>query len=146
MYLNRVIIVGRLGRDPESRFTNSGDAVTNFSVATTERWKNKDGEQQEKTEWHRVTMFGKVAEIAAQYLKKGSECLVEGKLQTRKYEKDGQDHYATEIVGHTLQLGAKPGGDSDSEERQGSRRQSSAAETKTKPGKNVDDLDDDIPF
>ena len=141
-----MIIVGRLGRDPESRFTNSGDAVTNFSVATTERWKNKDGEQQEKTEWHRVTMFGKVAEIAAQYLKKGSECLVEGKLQTRKYEKDGQDHYATEIVGHTLQLVAKPGGDSDSEERQGSRRQSSAAETKTKPGKNVDDLDDDIPF
>jgi single-strand DNA-binding protein len=143
MYLNRVVIVGRLGRDPESRFTNSGDAVTNFSVATTERWKNKDGEQQEKTEWHRVTMFGKVAEIAAQYLKKGSECLVEGKLQTRKYEKDGQDHYATEIVGHTLQLGAKAHG-ADGEDP--SPQQRARAEPPKGRGKNVDDLEEDIPF
>ena len=144
MYLNQATIVGRLGNDPEKRFTTSGDAVCNFNMATTERWKDKAGEKQEKTEWHRIVLFGKVAEIAGQYLKKGSECLIQGKLQTREWEKDGVKRYTTEIVGHILQLGQQPG-DRDSNSDAASRSEPrKAAATKTK--KNDDGLDDDIPF
>jgi single-strand DNA-binding protein len=143
LYLNQATIVGRLGNDPEQRFTTSGDAVCNFNMATTERWKDKSGEKREKTEWHRIVLFGKVAEIAGEYLKKGSECLIQGKLQTREWEKDGVKRYTTEIVGHTLQLGQQPGGHEGAQERAPARGKPAAA-TKTK--KNDDGLDEDIPF
>ena len=101
--INKAIIIGNLGRDPETRFAESGTTITNISVATSERW-TKDGEDQEKTEWHRVVFFNKLAEIAGDYLKKGSKVYIEGKLQTRSYEKDGQKHYSTEIVAREMQI------------------------------------------
>lgn len=110
--VNKVIIVGNLGKDPETRFMPNGEAVTNFSVATTESWKDKNsGEKKEVTEWHRITTFRKLAEICGEYLKKGSSVYLEGKLQTRKYtDKDGIERYTTEIVADTMQmLGGKPG-------------------------------------
>ncbi len=104
--INKVIIVGNLGRDPENRYLPSGEQVTGISVATTERWKDKaTGEQKEFTEWNRISFFGKLAEIAGQYLKKGSQVYVEGRLRTRKYtDKDGIDRYATEIIADTMQM------------------------------------------
>lgn len=97
--LNKVILVGNLGRDPEVRSMQSGDKVANLSIATSERWRDREGNQQEKTEWHRVVIFGKVAEIAERYLKKGSKVLIEGQLQTRKWtDQSGQDRYSTEVV------------------------------------------------
>jgi single-strand DNA-binding protein len=113
--VNRVIIVGNLGRDPEIRYMPSGDAIASLAVATTDKWKDKaSGEQKEATEWHRISAFGKLAEIMGQYLKKGSQVYIEGKLKTRKYtDKDGVEKYSTEIVCDTMQmLGGKPeGGD-----------------------------------
>src|ERR1019366_6058380 len=95
--INKVILIGNVGRDPETRFLPSGSAVANISIATTDTWKDKtSGEKKEATEWHRVVFFGRLAEIVGEYLKKGSQVYVEGRLQTRKYEKDGQDHYSTE--------------------------------------------------
>jgi single-strand DNA-binding protein len=109
--VNKVLILGNLGRDPETRFLPSGDAVTTFSIATSESWKDKSGNQQEKTEWHNCVAFKRVGEIAAQYLKKGSKVYVEGQLRTQSWDKDGQKHYKTEIVVRELQLlGDKPGG------------------------------------
>ncbi len=104
--VNKVIIVGNLGRDPEMRYMPSGDAIANIAVATTVKWKDKTtGEQKEATEWHRISFFGKLAEIAGQYLTKGSQVYVEGKLKTRKYtDKDGVEKYSTEIVGDTMQM------------------------------------------
>lgn len=97
--LNKVIIVGNLGRDPEVRSTQSGDKVANLNIATSERWRDRDGNNQEKTEWHRVVLFGKIADVAERYLRKGSKVLIEGKLQTRKWtDQNGQDKYTTEIV------------------------------------------------
>jgi single-strand DNA-binding protein len=113
--VNKVIIVGNLGRDPETRYMPSGDAMTNIAVATTDKWKDKaSGEQKEATEWHRIAFFGKLAEIAGQYLKKGSQVYIEGKLQTRKWtDKDGIEKYTTEIIASSLQmLGAAPSGGS----------------------------------
>ena len=110
--VNKVIIVGNLGRDPETRYMPSGDAITNVAVATTDKWKDKaTGEQKEATEWHRISFFGKLAEIAGQYLKKGSQVYIEGKLRTRKYtDKDGVEKYSTEIVADTMQmLGSRQG-------------------------------------
>src|SRR5690349_11219547 len=109
--VNKVIIIGNLGRDPETRYMPDGGAITNISVATTDKWKDKNGEMQEKTEWHRVAFFGKLAEIAGEYLKKGSQVYVEGRLQTRKWQdKDGQDKYTTEIVANQMQmLGSRQG-------------------------------------
>ena len=109
--VNKVIIIGNLGRDPETRYMPDGGAITNISLATTETWKDKNGDKQEKTEWHRVAFFGKLAEIAGEYLKKGSQCYVEGRLQTRKWQdKDGQDKYTTEIVADRMQmLGSRQG-------------------------------------
>src|SRR6185369_7251395 len=111
--VNKVIILGNLGRDPETRYTTGGDAVTNLNIATSEQWKDKSGEKQERTEWHRVVLFGRQAEIAGEYLKKGRSVYIEGRLQTRKYtDKEGVEKYATEIVGDRMQLlgGPRDGG------------------------------------
>ena len=113
--VNKVILLGNLGRDPETRYTTGGDAVTNLNIATSEQWKDKNGEKQERTEWHRVVLFGRQAEIAGEYLKKGRSVFIEGRLQTRKYtDKDGVEKYSTEIVGDRMQLigGAREGGGS----------------------------------
>src|SRR5216110_1847067 len=110
--VNKVILVGNLGRDPETRYNPEGGAITNISVATTDTWKDKaSGEKQERTEWHRVVFFSRLAEIAGEYLKKGSQVYVEGRLRTRKWQdKEGQDRYTTEIVADTMQmLGSRAG-------------------------------------
>jgi single-strand DNA-binding protein len=112
--VNKVILIGNLGRDPETRYLPSGDAVTNISIATTEKWKDKaSGEMKEATEWHRVAFFGRLAEVAGEYLKKGSQVYVEGSLRTRKYQdkETGKDRYSTEIRGDEMKmLGSRPGG------------------------------------
>lgn len=141
--VNKCIIVGNLGRDPETRYMPSGDAVTNIAVATTDSWKDKtSGEKKEQTEWHRISFFGKLAEIAGQYLKKGSQVYIEGSLRTRKYtDKDGVEKYATEIKAETMQmLGGRPQGDDAPRPAQG---QQSAPQT---GGNRFADMDDDIPF
>ncbi len=109
--VNKVILVGNLGRDPETRYMPEGGAVTNFSIATTEQWKDKSGEKQEKTEWHRITTYQRLAEIAGEYLKKGSQVYIEGRLQTRKWnDKDGVEKYTTEIIADRMQmLGSRQG-------------------------------------
>ena len=111
--LNKVVLIGFLGGDPEIKYTPQGTAIANFSVATSESWKDKDGKQQDRTEWHRIVAWQKLAEIIGEYAKKGQQVFVEGKLQTRSWEKDGQKHYATEIVAQTFQiLGRKSEGGS----------------------------------
>ncbi|MBC7944105.1 MAG: single-stranded DNA-binding protein [Burkholderiales bacterium] len=152
--VNKVILVGNLGRDPETRYTTDNAAIANISVATTDTWKDKSGEKQERTEWHRVVFFGKLAEIAGEYLKKGSQVYVEGSLRTRKWQdKEGQDKYTTEIVADRMQmLGGRSGaGDRsfDSNAGESARPSSSAGASKNKPATKsggFDDLDDDIPF
>lgn len=130
--VNRVIILGNVGKDPETRYMPSGDAVTNLSVATSENWKDKDGNKQEHTEWHRIAFFGKLAEIAGEYVKKGSPVYVEGRLKTRKWQdKDGSDRYSTEVVAERLQLLGK---------------REATQEEKPKAKQGSDPLDDDIPF
>jgi single-strand DNA-binding protein len=149
--VNKVIIVGNLGADPETRFLPSGEAVANIRVATTETWKDKtSGEKKEATEWHRIAFFGRLAEIAGEYLKKGSQVYVEGSLRTRKWQdKDGQDRYSTEIRGDVMKmLGRREGG---GEPRAEPAMESKAAAPKAaaaakKPGGKFDDLEDDIPF
>ena len=151
--VNKVILIGNLGKDPETRYLPSGDAVTNFSIATTEKWKSKSGEQQEHTEWHRISMFGKVAEIAGEYLKKGSPVYVEGRIRTRKWQdKEGQDKSTTEIVADRMQLLSSRGGGSGGSEPM--KREPAAAEAggggksqqAKKGGGAFDQMDDDIPF
>ncbi|HEX8012438.1 MAG TPA: single-stranded DNA-binding protein [Casimicrobiaceae bacterium] len=151
--VNKVILVGNLGRDPETRYTTSGDAVTNIRVATTDTWKDKNGEKQEKTEWHTVVFFGRQAEIAGEYLKKGRQVYIEGRLQTRKWQdKDGQDRYTTEIIADRMQmLGSREGGGApaaaDFAERNAAAEPRAAAKSGGAPAKkSVNDLDDDIPF
>jgi single-strand DNA-binding protein len=152
--VNKVIIVGNLGRDPETRYMPSGDALANIAVATTDKWKDKaTGEQIEATEWHRISFFGKLAEIAGQYLKKGSQVYIEGKLRTRKYtDKDGVEKYSTEIVADTLQmLGSRQGSGSASmdEGSYSGASQSHASSPQRAPAKaapSLSDMDDDIPF
>ncbi|MDA8390933.1 MAG: single-stranded DNA-binding protein [Gammaproteobacteria bacterium] len=153
--INKVILVGNLGKDPEIRYSPGGGAVANLSVATAESWKDRNtGERQERTEWHRVVLFGKLAEIAQEYLKKGAQIYVEGRLQTRKWQdKDGHDRYTTEIVGNELQmLGGRGGAGGTAENAPdmgyepsappaATRRDAPAAGTKS-----GDDFDDDIPF
>ncbi len=148
--VNKVILIGNLGRDPEIRYMPSGDAVANVTIATTETWKDKSGEKQEQTEWHRVAMFGKTAEIAGEYLKKGSQVYIEGKLQTRKWtDKEGQERYTTEIrVDRMQMLGSRSGGaermaSPDDEAPRAAAPKKAAAPAK---GGNFDDLEDDIPF
>jgi single-strand DNA-binding protein len=159
--VNKVILVGNLGADPEVRYLPSGDAVTNVRLATTDQWKDKSGEKQEHTEWHRIAFFGKLAEIAGEYLKKGSQCYVEGRIRTRKWQdKDGQDRYSSEIVADRMQmLGSRGGmgGDGGGAPR-GERppRTEKAGATAgagdkggapaKKGGGGFDDMDDDIPF
>lgn len=141
--LNKVQLIGNLGRDPETRYMPSGDAVTNITVATTDRYKDKQtGETKEITEWHRIGFFGKLAEIAGQYLKKGSQVYIEGSIRTRKYtDKDGVEKYATEIRADVLQmLGSRQEGSAPSEPRQQQQAQ------RQQPNASFDDLDDDIPF
>lgn len=156
--VNKVIIVGNLGRDPETRYMPNGDAVTNIAVATTESWKDKNsGEKKELTEWHRITFYRKLAEIAGQYLKKGSQVYIEGRLQTRKWtDKDGVERYTTEIIADTMQmLGSRQGmgGSAPMDDDYGSsapapRQSSSGAPSRqaSKPAPNFSDMDDDIPF
>lgn len=120
--LNKVTLIGNLGADPETRYLPSGDALCNLRIATTEVWKDRQsGERREATEWHRVVFFGRVAEVAAQYLRKGSQVYIEGRLQTRKWQdQSGQDRYTTEIRGDEMKmLGGRPGGSSDAPMRQG---------------------------
>lgn len=140
--VNKVIIIGNLGRDPEVRYMPNGEAVTNISVATTEKWTDKSsGEKKEITEWHRITFYRKLAEIAGQYLKSGSQVYVEGRLQTRKWtDKDGVERYTTEIIADTLQmLGSKSQADDGS-------GYSKAKQSAAKPAPNFDDMDCEPPF
>ena len=155
--VNKVIIIGNLGNDPDMRYLPSGDAVANLSVATTDKYKDKNGETQEATEWHRVSFFGKTAEICGQYLKKGSQVYVEGSIRTRKWQdKEGQDRYTTEIRGDRMQMlggrGGMSGGtaEMDSAPRQQSRPAQNNAPSRVPAaapaGGSFDDLEDDIPF
>jgi len=148
--VNKAIIVGTLGQDPEVRYTANGGAVANISVATNESWRDKaTGEAQERTEWHRIVMFGKLAEIAQQYLKKGSQAYFEGRIQTRKWQdQSGNDRYSTEIVANEMQmLGGRAGGGGGAPMESGgqsqSQPQSKPAPAETAP---MDDGFDDIPF
>jgi single-strand DNA-binding protein len=156
--VNKVILIGNLGRDPETRYMPDGAAITNISVATTDTWKDKQGEKQEKTEWHRVAFFGRLAEIAGEYLKKGSQVYVEGRLQTRKWQdKDGNDKYTTEIVADRMQMlgsrqgmgGASAAGEPPAEragEGGGGGAARAGARPPAKGGGKFDDFEDDIPF
>ncbi|MCH8248382.1 MAG: single-stranded DNA-binding protein [Proteobacteria bacterium] len=142
--INKVILVGNVGGDPETRYMPSGSAVTNITIATNETWKDKQtGEKKERTEWHRVALFNRLAEVAAEYLRKGSQVYIEGKLRTRKWQgKDGQDRYTTEIIASEMQmLGGRSGsggGANFGDDNQG------GGNAPPQPG--PDDFDDDIPF
>jgi len=166
--INKVILVGNLGRDPETRYMPSGGAVTNVSIATSKGWKDRDsGEQKERTEWHRIVFFNRLAEIAGEYLKRGSKVYIEGELRTRDWEKDGQKHYTTEVVASEMQMldsrgemnggGFSSGGSGGSQSgggggsfsggsggSQGGDGSSSAGGDFGPPPS--DDFDDDIPF
>jgi single-strand DNA-binding protein len=166
--VNKVILVGTCGQDPETRYMPNGNAVTNLSLATSEQWTDKQtGQKVEKTEWHRVSLFGKVAEIAGEYLRKGSQVYIEGKLQTREWEKDGIKRYTTEIVvdmqGTMQLLGGRPeGGDSAPRQQrpaqpqreqaprepqqQAPRESRPAPQPAAQPAPDYDSFDDDIPF
>lgn len=171
--VNKVIILGHLGKDPEMRYQPNGGAIANFNIATSETYKDKDGNKQEKTEWHRIVLFGRTAEVAGEYLRKGGMAYIEGRLQTRKWtDKDGQERYTTEIVGDRLQLvGSRNdgGGRSDDhgqQERQaprssGNTQTGGGGNNHTNPGSNnnaqrggggghngpmEDPFEDDIPF
>ena len=148
--VNKVIIVGNLGRDPETRYLPSGEAVTNISVATTDTWKDKtSGEKKELTEWHRVAFFGRLAEIAGEYLKKGSQVYVEGSLRTRKWQdKEGKDRYTTEIRADVMQmLGSRAGaGEPRGEPAPKGEGAAKPAAAAKKPAGKFDDMEDDIPF
>ena len=149
--INKVILIGNLGADPETRSMPSGGVVTNIRLATSESWKDKQsGEQKERTEWHNVVFFNRLGEIAAEYLRKGSQCYIEGSLRTRKWQdKEGKDRYTTEIIADEMQmLGGRGGGGGEGRSsgsyenaRSGSAPQPSAA-----PAGGADDFDDDIPF
>ncbi|MFT5605034.1 MAG: single-strand DNA-binding protein [Paracoccaceae bacterium] len=171
--INKVILIGNLGQDPETRYMPSGGAVTNITVATSESWKDKNtGEAQERTEWHRVVFFNRLAEIVGEYLKKGSKVYVEGALRTRKWEKNGVDMYTTEIVAAEMQMldsrggggGSMGGGGSEYDQTPPQPRQQPAPQrsapqgnqpqgnqpqgnpSQQQPAGGFDDFDDDIPF
>ena len=158
MSVNKVILVGRLGKDPETRYMPNGEAATNCTLATSENWKDKSGEKQEKTEWHNLTFYRRLAEVAGEYLKKGSMIYVEGKITTRKWQdKEGKDRYTTDIiVGEMQMLGSKSGSSGGSFEvvdSGGSSAPTSSAPAAKKPaaapaksGGGFDNFDDDIPF
>jgi single-strand DNA-binding protein len=144
--INKVIIVGNLGADPETRYMPSGSAVTNLSIATSEQWKDKQtGEQKERTEWHKVAMFNRLAEIAAEYLRKGSQVYIEGKLRTRKWQdRDGNDRWTTEVIADEMQMlgGRGGGGSAPMSSDSGPGGGSSGGPPQSPP----DDFEDDIPF
>ncbi len=164
--INKVILIGNLGRDPEVRYTSNGSAVANITIATSEKWKDRQtGQDQERTEWHRVVLFGKLGEIAGEYLKKGQQVYVEGRLQTRKWQdQGGQDRYSTEIVASDMQMlggprtggsadfnqdyGSQDSGDYGGQPSRGGQRPAARSGGSTPPpsGGNFDDFDDDIPF
>jgi len=156
--VNKVIVLGNLGRDPETRYTADGAAITNITVATSDRWKDKaSGEMKEATEWHRIVFFGRQAEIAGEYLRKGRPVYVEGRLRTRKWQdKDGQDRYTTEIVADNMQLlGSREGmgggsdfdaGGEESAPRSAPPQRAAARPAASKPAAQIADMDDDIPF
>ena len=153
--INKVILIGNLGRDPETRYTQGGSAVTTLNLATTDQWRDREtNEQQERTEWHRVVCFARLAEIAGQYLRRGSKCYIEGRLQTRSWEdREGQTRYTTEIVARDMQMldsrgdasggyAPPPRGGGAPERTQPPRSAPPASDTTD----DLDDLDDDIPF
>lgn len=155
--LNKVTLIGNLGADPEVRYMPSGEAVTTIRLATTMRWKDKQtGERKESTEWHRVVFFRRLAEVAGEYLKKGSQVYVEGRLQTRKWQgQDGQDRYTTEIVANEMHmLGSRSGGTANYSDNQGAYSSQNPAPAQSRPQStpsnseppSYDDFDDDIPF
>lgn len=156
--VNKVILVGNLGRDPEMRFMPNGEAVCNFSIATTDSWKDKSGQKQERTEWHNIVIYRKLAEIAGEYLKKGRPVYIEGRLQTRKWQtKEGQDRYTTEIIADQMQmLGGREGGGGsssyDASDEDQSRPQQTSRPAQATPaqqpasGGDFDAFEDDIPF
>lgn len=161
--LNKVILIGNLGRDPEVRYMPNGEAVCNFSIATSDSWKDKQGQKQERTEWHNIVMYRRLAEIAGEYLKKGSSVYLEGRIQTRKWQdkNTGQDRYTTEIIADQMQmLGGKSGGAAPMGESSGgyddfnqdyapaasSPQPSAPQQSKPAPKKDFDDFEDDIPF
>ena len=156
--VNKVILVGNLGKDPEAKFMPNGNAVTNITIATSETWKDKQsGQQQERTEWHRVVFFNRLAEIAGEYLKKGSKVYLEGSLRTRKWQaQDGQDRYTTEIVANEMQMLDSRGGSSEysnpdseiNEPPRQSKASSSAVSKEVTPSvdSGSNSFDDDIPF
>ena len=155
MSVNKVILVGRLGRDPETRYMPNGDAITNFSLATDEQWRDRNGERQTRTEWHNVSLYGKLGEIANQYLRKGSQVFIEGKIQSRKYTgKDGIERIAYDIIGNEMKMLGNRNDGSDSGNNNAApptsnpppaapRRQPPQHESTTAP---IDDIDDDISF
>lgn len=148
MSINKVILVGNLGNDPETRYLASGDAVTNFSVATTDKWKDKaTGEMREATEWHRISTFGKLAEIMGQYLKKGAQVYVEGSLKTNKWtDKEGVERYTTGIRADTVQmLGKRPEGSQGGQDG-GQRQAPAGGQRQQRQAPPASDYDDDIPF
>ena len=152
--VNKVIIVGNLGADPETRYLPSGEAVTNIRVATSDRWKDKtSGEMKEATEWHRISFFGRLAEVAGEYLKKGSQVYVEGSLRTRKWQdKEGQDRYSTDIRADVMQMLGRKEGSGEGREPSAPRGEpraeprSEAKPAAKKPAGKFDDMEDDIPF
>lgn len=154
--VNKVILIGNLGADPEVRYMPSGEAVANLRIATTERYKDRNGEMQEATEWHRVSFFGRTAEICGEYLKKGASVYVEGSIRTRKWQdQNGQDRYTTEIRGERMQmLGSRSGGGSDASwsagpAEAGFGEETGRGKTAARPAASTsraNDLDDDIPF
>jgi len=149
--VNKVILIGNLGQDPEVKYMPNGNAVANITVATSESWKDKNtGEQVDKTEWHRVVFFRRLAEIVGEYLKKGSKIYIEGKLQTRKWQdKNGKDNWTTEIIASEMQmLDSRGGGSSDFSQSQGAPAQSApqSAPSQAAPAPANNDFDDDIPF
>ncbi len=145
--VNKVILVGRLGKDPETRYMPNGDAVTNVTLATSETWKDKNGEKQEKTEWHRVTFYRKLAEIVGEFLKKGSMVYVEGRLETRKWtDKAGVEKYTTEIIANEMQMLSSRNGGGNSFEVVDKPVSSGGGSKPAKSGGDFDNFEDDIPF
>lgn len=162
--VNKVILIGSLGRDPEVRYMPNGEAVANFSIATTDTWKDKSGAKQERTEWHNIVMYRRLAEIAGEYLKKGRPVYIEGRLQTRKWQtKEGQDRYTTEIIADQMQMlgtgqgssSSNDGSQNDNSDSQGGsgnqnaqpqNNQQSQSSGQSTSGGNYSSFDDDIPF
>ena len=146
MSVNKAILIGRLGRDPEVRYMPNGEAVCNFSIATDETWKDQSGQRQTKTEWHVITLYRRMAEVAGQYLKKGSQVYIEGRIQSRKYtDKNGIERTAYEIIGNEMKM-LGGGNDSGQQNAQHTPPAPPSRQAPAAPAQPVDDIDDDIPF